>query len=889
MKNEDSDDNNFPEKKLKNAKKKNLAGSFFKVLFSFIVVIFFIIAAWCIFSVFNRKSSLSAIPRNYQVYIHSDSAFDTVNPLLDLQAADVLLAAPDFSKYRKIFMSARASLFRENKFVKFALSRQVDFAFYSSSKGENYVAVVNLGIFSAATRLADFIVPYLKIPGLTMMSAETINYYLFQQDGFSIYLKPVKNLLVASNSLELLLPASSAKNDSLYTKEQLKILEANSGDSLRIVADARQLAESFTGSDELLSSFAQLISPDSLSVVSLNISDSDIGVKIQLPAENEEDSSNSLLPILNKRSKAPAIVSRFSESVQYYTVLNAGTLPELKNAIFPLLPKSKNIDKTWNSAESLCQTAFGMSLEDLIFSWTGNEFAVFGLENHNEPVFAVQIEDERSRKKIFDSVTNSMFVNEDNSLILDGARLPRLKLPAFLNWLLSVFDISIPSPYFLVQDGFIYFSQSPENLSQIYSSASSGRTLVKSSNYQLVSSGQKSDSSVSLFYDLDTSVPFFIRSNKIAGTVLSLYPIGRFDMRTRNGNIELQLQSCARKSGNLSSVPGFPVQVDKTATDDDFCLVKSFNSLFWIENQKTIKKMNLDDLSVSETQASDSVQIAPAVLSSKLDSGILWAVTSHGGVDLLNENLESTGKFPVMLGSKPSARATAFDGGLYVPLEDERIAVVRTDASVDFIEIPDLLVKAPVAVYEKNAAVYSKGFFGNIYLIENGNLLNLDSPIEVDGIGIGSPVLWNKDSVAFISQAGKLQAWRNGNLLSNFPVQIDGVFLTNLRSSEKYLYALSADAVLYRIGSDGKILSVKIPNSTAENPHFSVQKNGSLYNIYVNADSNVIYAFNENLELLSGYPLSGWADPVFADVNGDKIDECISLTLDRQIVAWKVR
>lgn len=883
-------DSDEKSKKDKKKKKSNPIGIFFKFLFILIFVLILAIALWCVFSVFDRKTSLSAIPRNYAVFVHSDSAFDSVNPLLDLQVADVFLSNPKFSKYRKTFMAARSSPLRENKFVKFALSRPVDFAVYDFSGKQNYLAAVNLGIFSSVTRLADFIVPHLKIPGLKMMSGETIDYYLFEKDGFFVYLKPVKNLLLASDSLEILLPAAMAKNDSLYTKEQLKILNESDGSSLKIIADARQLAEDFTGSDELLSSMAELISPDLLTVVSLNISDSDIGIKIQLPVEDEENTSNPLLPLLKKRSKTPSIISRFSDSVQYYTVLNAGTLEEMKTAVFPLVPKSKNIEKTWNSAESLCQTTFSMSIEDLIFSWTGNEFAAFGLENHNEPVFAVQIENEKQRRKIFDNVTSSMFVKEDDSLILGGARLPRLELPGFLNWILSLFDISIPSPYYLVQDGFIYFSQSAENLSQIYSSANSGRTLVKSSNYQMVSSAQKSESSVSLFYDLDKSAPFFIRSNKAAAAILQLYTLGRFDVRMKNGNVEVQLQACAKKSGNLSSVPGFPIQAGKSASDEDFCLVKDFNSVFWVENQKIIKKLDLNDLTVKESEMSDSVQIVPA--EKPENGGILWAITSYGVVNFLNEKFENVGKFPVMLGSKPSARASAFDGGIYVPLSDERIAIVGSGGNVNFIEIPDLLVKAPASVSGKTAAVYSKGFLGNIYLIQGEKILNLDSPIEVDGIGLGSPVWWGKNLVAFVSQSGNVQVWnieKSVEMQKNFPVQIEGVFLTNLRASEKYLYALSSDAVLYRIGTDGKILSVKIPGATAQNSHFSVQKNGSLYNIYVNADSNVIYGFNENLELLSGYPLAGWSNPVFADVNGDKQDECISLTLDRKIVAWKVR
>ena len=114
----------------KSKKRKNPAAVFFKAVFFLILVFLIILSLWCAFSVFDRKSSLSAIPRNYTAYVHSDSAFDTLNPLLDLQAADVFLSMPEFSKFRKAFMAARSSPLRENKFVIFALSRPVDFAFY---------------------------------------------------------------------------------------------------------------------------------------------------------------------------------------------------------------------------------------------------------------------------------------------------------------------------------------------------------------------------------------------------------------------------------------------------------------------------------------------------------------------------------------------------------------------------------------------------------------------------------------------------------------------------------------------------------------------------------------------------------------------------------------
>ena len=140
-----------------------------------------------------------------------------------------------------------------------------------------------------------------------------------------------------------------------------------------------------------------------------------------------------------------------------------------------------------------------------------------------------------------------------------------------------------------------------------------------------------------------------------------------------------------------------------------------------------------------------------------------------------------------------------------------------------------------------------------------------------------------------------MNGWRSdskdGAQADGFPLRLGGVFMTNVVASEKYFYALSNDALLYRISRDGQILTMQIPNSTAKEGYLCLrdcERNGKL-KLFVCADANVIYGFNENLELLSGYPLTGWGKPVFADVNGDKVSECIAVTVDKKLVAWKVR
>ena len=306
---------------------------------------------------------------------------------------------------------------------------------------------------------------------------------------------------------------------------------------------------------------SSLISSDSLSVVSFNITDSDVSLKCRVPVSSSVENAASLAPILSKKSTVPALLTRFSDITQYYTILNAGNFEILKDALLPFVPDVKNPDEFWKNCDDWCKTILGMDLNEFLFSWIGEEAAVLGIENQNDPVFVIQVKDEKARQSVFNKLTSSILIKDDNSLILGGVRLSRLELPSFLSWMLSVFGINLPSPYFMVLDGNIYFSESAECLSAVYNAAHSGKALVKNKNYIAVAEGQKNEASLSLFYNLERSVPFFLRSNENFSRVLQLYTMGRFDLRFEKDLMEISLHAVARKSGSLYAVPGFPMEL----------------------------------------------------------------------------------------------------------------------------------------------------------------------------------------------------------------------------------------------------------------------------------------------------------------------------------------
>ena len=173
---------------------------------------------------------------------------------------------------------------------------------------------------------------------------------------------------------------------------------------------------------------------------------------------------------------------------------------------------------------------------------------------------------------------------------------------------------------------------------------------------------------------------------------------------------------------------------------------------------------------------------------------------------------------------------------------------------------------------------------------------------QVFGIAYGSPALLENHKtkyLGFITQAGRLSLWRfdenasekGTGLQQIVDSSLKGVFFTNLVSNGNYFFALSAEGQLFRITTDGTVISVKIPNVTARNGLITVipnEKTG-VKNIYLGVDGNILYGFNENLELLQGFPLAGSGMPIFVDVNSDGNEDCLALTIDNKLNGWNLR
>ena len=142
-----------------------------------------------------------------------------------------------------------------------------------------------------------------------------------------------------------------------------------------------------------------------------------------------------------------------------------------------------------------------------------------------------------------------------------------------------------------------------------------------------------------------------------------------------------------------------------------------------------------------------------------------------------------------------------------------------------------------------------------------------------------------------ITQAGQLYVYDfNGELLDPFPVGLNGVFYMNVAMADGYLFALSAEGEFYRVGLDGKSMRIKIPYFTAKTGRITVcDYDGQAgEEIFISGDGNSLYGFNSLMEMLPHFPVSGYGNPLFVDLNGDNKNDCLAITFDNKISASNV-
>ena len=864
-----------------------------RVLVLILALLLLSMAGLFVFSILDRVPLTDALPDGFSAYVRVASAGDFFESVLALDTADALLASPEASAARALVDALRREPFLRGRAFRNLAAVRMDGAFYDSA----YIAAMDLGIRSALTRLLPLWGTWLRVPGLAFSRRAGTSRFTYMAGQTLVHAAVRKNLLVLSGDealLELALAYSGEGRDA----QTAEALAGRAPRDLRILLRTEELLKDFKGDDQALGRFLASLSLPGFAAVDLSASNAGVQLTMELPVTSSILALNTLMA---DRSRPPAILASLPASAQYFSVLSAGGLAELRDAALPLLGTS--VLNAWNRADSASRLALGMGLDDLLLSWSGDELGVYGLAGLSEPVFFLKIQDEQRRRRVFQEVFQTGNLGRDDAAVLDGIRVPRIVFPWFIQALLSAVGADVPQPYYLAEDGYFLLSVSAEALVAAAREAREGKVLPRTDSWRRVSSGIPSDAAAMIYYSLDRSVPFFLRGEGSLSGFLKQYGEGTASIRFGDGRMRLALSAISLGGRGTRDMPGFPFRSENRSVGGIQAGIGADRKirLYWMEEGGTLAAY----LPASGARKSVALDDSGYFLLENLPDGAVsavWAVSRRGSVWRLDPDLAASEGFPQSTGARPAAAPTLVQGPgsksspaasrLLVPLRDGGILTVSPQGAVGSLPVTfDSPLASPLAHWNGILAAYPKSFEGSLWTLDSNGQALPGWPVALSGIGYGSPViapLGSSFRVAFLTQAGELSCWNDrGERIPGFPVSLEGVHYATPVFAANSFWTVSESGTLFRVGLDGRLARVDVRGLGGREPVLAamdVNRDGRP-EIFVSGEGNALYGFDQDLESLSGFPVPGTNRPAFADLNGDGIPELLSTGVDGTVRA----
>ena len=858
-----------------------------------VCVIAAICLAWIAFSLIGRIKPSALIPDTAIVHISVPHPVRLLDGVLAHESMEEIPAMPLLAALQK------------NRLLRFAARGSMEAALLPSGDGSTtLVAAWDMGLCAPLLRILPAVAAFVSVPNLNYVLAGKNSRFEFRMDdGMTLYIGPYRNLLFITANSALFESRSTISGSD----ESFSIIKPSSHDAAILLSDA------FIGSvlaeqNPNIAAILKTIEFDSKVEAGISIYPKKIEFRLIAPVSSGQPG---LSRLLEQRSGAPVMAERIPAAAQYATILSAGTLQELYQAALVFSP---DLDDTLKSAETSSRLLLGLTLSDLLFSWSGKEFAVFGMEGRPHPVYAIQITDENKRQQVFDKAFKSIALNEDVRLNLDGRRIPRIEVPDFLQKLLQKWDLFLPSPYYIVHKDFLLVSESAEALLAAVRAMQRNDVLPKTAVWKNIAGGKTTASAFSLYYSLDRTMPFFLRQNTSLSGFLSLYRQGLARMSINRGVVDISLSLVPGSGSGVTLANGYPLEVGARPSNRIYGAGSGENSWIFFTSGGSAMSLNIADNRVYEMPYDGWIIPADGVGGKNAVNA--WVVAAGGRVTLVDATMEPAPGFPVLTGLRLSAPPAAYEGKLYLCDEEGNVHTVDENGEQGVWETSFIAaVRSPpsflTVAAKKNpkpaqsgiyAAVYPKSFFGEIWLLDaDGKALpNWPAPISDMniGIGFGSPLLFthnNRVLVAFVNQAGQLLLYdENAAPVPPFPLNLDGVFYIQPVFDGKYLWLASADGSFFRVDLDGEVLYQRIAGfSVMEEGHITIFDcdGDKVPEVFVTGEGNALYAYTRNFRSLEGFPLPVWGRPFFVPAQGgnNKKAEIFGMGMDRRLYRWQFR
>jgi len=882
----------------KKPKKPKRLLKFFIVFFCVLLVL---TAAWTLFSLIGRINAAYIIPDITNLRISIANPVNLIDGILEHESLEEIISLPSFATAAPIINLAKENPLFKNKLLRFAARGNVEAALLTGDQGV-FAAAWDMGFVSPLLRILPTISGFVNVPNLYYVNAGKHSRFEYRLGEMTIYIGPHKNLLFITDSRSVFESRAVLHSGHEAAFSSIKPSDYNAA----LVLSNDYIISLLADMDAGMAAILENIDFDSKVEAGLSVFPRKIEFHLAAPLSSRQPN---LSNILSQRAGVPGMAEQIPADAQYATILSAGTLDELYQTARAFNP---GLDDTLKIAETACRLLMGLTLNDLLFSWTGNEFAAFGIEGRPHPVYAIQISNEKKREEVFNKAFRSIVLNEDVRLNLDGTRIPRIMLPDFLQSLLRRWNIFLPSPYYIIYKDYLLASESAEALLSALRAMQRNDVLPKTAQWRNIAGGKTTASAFSVYYSLDLQVPFFLRNSTAFSDFISLYRQGLTRMNINRGVVELTLTLVPGSGSGVTLLNGYPLDIGSKPSNRVYGGESGF---VFYSSGNTACSLDLSNNKIYEFTGQGSHWVISTDIKNNANHAA-WIVTDRGRVTLVDNFMEPDTRFPVLTGLRISSPPAAFNGKLYLCDENGGVHTVDTGGVLNNWETsfiaavrspPSFLTVSSRSNAASYAAVYPKSFFGEIWLLDiDGKALpNWPASISITdendenfgiGVGFGSPLLFshnNRVMIAFINQSGQLLVYdQNAEIVSPFPVTLEGIFYQQPVYDGQYLWLVSSEGYFFRVDMHGDVFSQRIQN-------FSVMEEGYITvfdydkdktpEIFLTGEGNALYGFTHNFRSLESFPLSLWGKPLFIPAQGNKKAEIIGIGMSNRLYRYQFK
>lgn len=867
---------------------KDVIKKVIKVVIIILMVLLVVFLSLLIHHNVTKKNAAEYLPVDAQAYIEIDSLKELYDDIIDLKALEIVLSQDNLNDLFYSLIDFKNADFSDSILFKELLKLKAYIVLQ-----ENYSPglIIDPGLKGILTRHIPIVLSRIKNEDFklttSLLEGETLFTITIQEES-SYHLIIEENLLLVSLNPDDLKSMLIAKRSGggLKTKRKLKSLKSSKlkKSILNIFLDTDSALKGIAERDTPIDKLLKMVKFPTLTTLSLALTNDNINLR----ATTDINSTNTQLnDFLGYKASPLGIIKNLPDTTNIYASVNFKSFKDFYSII--TLLQDELVLKEY---DILLKALSGLKSDDILFSWTGSEAGLFTIDTAPEPVIYLEIDKIDELERILETIDSSLILNLSDSLIIDGVRVNQFKLSTLLELGVNIVNRATTLPYFIIDGNYIYLSQNPETLAHIQNKKREGELLIKDKTYRSITQKTPKNANFFFYYDLNSTLPRFLIKNNVLTNLIKEYEKGVISLFYTKNQLRLNLSAETAKSKRTTLFPGYPKKTKGVISPILISDIvgKESKELIYIDSKNSLIISDISNKILSTTSVGDNPQVTllgnRELLINDSD-GIFYRVNGSG------EILEPTPKFtetknsfsPVRVGDNVLLYSTA--------QKELQLYTSRGDLTKSIKVNKDVFSK-PLLLND-TLYFYPKSLFGTVFATDLDGNIKDGWPQQTLAISFSSPFKVG-NRVGFITQKGDYFLWdRDGNIASSYPINLEGVFYStpvSLNSRGSLVATINKSGTIQLINGRGEVVQTReIKNLKGRDVKLKVETVPGFKSpiLFVYGGSNYIYALNNKLQVLPGFPIKGNTEPTFSDINSDGFIEIISGGYDKNIYIYTMR